>query len=673
MKTNKSFRGIAWWAGAAAATTMGVVACGSDFSSDDCKANRTCPAAGGDGAADGGAQSGNAANAGGAGAAAAAGQPSGGAAGTTTPGGAGGATTNADAGGAGGAPEPECRVAKDCSNGDPTDGEEICKNGSCAAGNPPPTVVSVSPKDKAVDVEPDGSIVITFSETLDPQTVTEANIQVLDGATAIPTGKPTYADGKVTLKPTAPLALLTPYSVSVSITVADAEGATLLAPFKSTFFVRDGAWTVTTAVTDTIYQLAPSLPMTDDGQSLVTWVAISSGSEFYCPTMARWFGRGAGLGAAAKKLTGDDAQECADPRAAGIGDGHAVVSWRENAGSKAVMYKDGTWQPAATVSPQGNALYQSEIAHGPGDMAHYLKGALAGGIDAYWWDLAQAKWTSDPFHVSSETVLSQPQITVAKNGRAYAVWRAQDATNHVKVMSAMYEPDLKTWAVAQVLKGSTALGTGVGYERGAPSIAVDENGGAIALWVRGTGNGTSYQLMSSRYRDSSTGWEDANAISGGLSGFPLDDPPALVFDGKTYAAAWTALAGGVNNTYVARFDRQSEAWSEYRRVSDGVANSVSRMPRLGADGHQNLLVTWPVVTTTADVFKLTYQRYNATTGAWATAAQVPGGTMSDADLAVASPFPLGVSSSGAAAAMWGVSSGGIPGVPLSAIRLASLY
>src|SRR4051812_37303354 len=107
MKTNKRFRGIGWWMGAATATTMGIVACGSDFSGDDCKTSRTCPAVGGDNAGDGGAPSGHPTNAGGADAATA-GQAAGGA--EVTPdgaGGAGGAPTIADEGGAGGAPEPE--------------------------------------------------------------------------------------------------------------------------------------------------------------------------------------------------------------------------------------------------------------------------------------------------------------------------------------------------------------------------------------------------------------------------------------------------------------------------------------------------------------------------------------------------------------------------------------
>ncbi len=656
MKTKMRFRLTAWWVGAAAATTLGVVACGSDFTGGDCKVSRTCAAAGGEATADnGGAPSGNAANVGGDDAVITAGHAAGGA-GDTPPlqGGAGGATDTlpiaGGAGGAGGSVEPECRVAKDCSNGDPKDGEELCDNGSCAVGNPPPTVVSVMPTDKAVGIAPDGSVVLQFSEPLAPSTVTAANVQLLDGTSAV-AGDLIYADNKITFKPQTPLALLTPYSVSVSVNVTDADGAGLLAPFKSTFAVRDGTWSVTTAVTDSIYELAPSLPVTDDAQALVAWIAISSGGH-YCPPTARWFsGGGTGLGVA-KKLTADDLQECGTARVAGTSDGRAVVSWREDAGSKAVIYKDGAWQPQLPLSDH-YSVYQAAVARGPGDMAHYLEVEIAGGVDAYWWDATKAKWTHDPFHVSTETALSDPQIAVAKNGRAYAVWRARDAANHEKIVSAMYEPDLKTWLLAEDLKGSTAAGTGPGYERGAPSIAVDENGDAIALWLRGTGNGTTYQLMTSRYRYSGTGWEDPNVISGTLGGLPRTEPAALVFDGKTYVAAWTALVGNVNNTYAARFDRKSEAWNDYQLVSDGIVSSAARMPRLGADAHQNLLLTWPAVTNVANAFNLTYQRYNASAGAWATATAVTGGTMSDYDLATRSPFPLGVSSAGLAAATWG--------------------
>jgi Bacterial Ig-like domain len=664
MKTSKQLRVTAWWVGAAAATTLGVVACGSDFNgSEDCKASRTCAAAGGETAVDGGAPSGNAPSAGGADVVVAAGNASGGAADTAPIQGGAGGVAVAETGGAGGAVEPECRVAKDCSNADPTDGEELCDNGSCAAGNAPPTVVSVTPADKALGIAPDGSIVLQFSEPLDPNTAIAANVQLLDGATVVPVDV-TYVDSKVTIKPKTPLALLTPYSVSASVKVTDVAGAGLLAPFKSTFVVRDGVWSVKTAVTDNIYQVGPSLPVTDDGQALVTWIAIASPGH-YCPTTARWFSQGASVGLA-KKLTGDDIQDCATVRAAGTGDGSAVISWREDAGTYAVTYRAGAWQSKLPLSANPS-VYQAAVAQGPGDEAHYLEVQLSGGVDAYWWDVGKGKWTNDPFHVSTEAVLSEPQMAVAKNGRVYAVWRARNASNSEKVSSAMYDPDVKKWLAATDVKGSTAAITGAGYERGAPSIAVDENGDAMALWVRGSG--TTYQLAASRYRYAGTGWEDPIAISGTLAGIPRTEPAALVFDGKTYVAAWTALVGSVNNTYVARFDRKSEAWNEYKLVSDGIVNSAARMPRLGADAHQNLLVTWPAVTNVANVFNLTYQRFNASTGTWATAAAVSDGSMSDSGLAVSSAFPLAVSSNGPAAATWGTKSAG----GFSAIQLASFY
>lgn len=650
----------------AAVTLSGAAACGSGFSADDCKTTRTCattPQVGGAGSspdvassagASDGSQAGDAANVAGADLDGSGGL--GGAAGVVASSGDVAGAAAADAG---------CRVAKDCSNGDPADGEESCAEGICVAGNAPPTVVAVTPNDKAVNTEPDGTIVLQFSEPLDPKTAIAANIQVLDGAAAV-AGDLTYADDKVTFKPKAPLSLLTPYSVAVSTKVTDADGAALLKPFQSAFTVRDGVWSVKSAVTDTIYQVAPTLPMTDDAQALVTWIAITNGSK-YCPTSARWFSRGTGVGTV-KKLTGDDVPDCATVRAAGTSDGQAVVSWREDAGAKAVIYKAGTWQQQLPLS--GNAsVYQAAIARGPGDMAHYLEVELSGGVDAYWWDTVKAKWTQDPLHISTETVLSEPQMAVAKNGRVYAVWRARDALNREKIASAMFEPDLKKWLVAQDLKGSVAASAGAGYERGAPSIAVDENGDAMALWVRGNGNGTTYQLMASRFRYTGAGWEDPNAISGTLSGLPRTEPAALTFDGKTYVAAWTALVGNVNNTYVARFDRTSEGWSDYQLVSDGVVKSVARMPRLGADTHQNLVVTWPAVSNTANVFNLTYQRYNASTGKWATALPVTGGSMSDSGLATSSPFPLGVSGSGPAAAMWGTRSAS----GLSAVQLASFY
>jgi hypothetical protein len=40
------------------------------------------------------------------------------------------------------------------------------------------------------------------------------------------------------------------------------------------------------------------------------------------------------------------------------------------------------------------------------------------------------------------------------------------------------------------------------------------------------------------------------------------EPPALVFDGGSFVAAFTALNGSVYENYVVRYDRDDEVWQE---------------------------------------------------------------------------------------------------------------
>jgi hypothetical protein len=222
---NKQSWGMSWVLGMAAATmVLGPVACGDGFSSEDCKASRTCMgAAGTESSADGGAggdeQTGN--------------------------GGADNAAGSSNGG------TTSCKDDADCSNDDPSDGEEVCDESVCAAGNPPPAVVMVTPQDQAVDVPLDSEIVIEFSEPLDPDSVTSKTIQILDGTTEVP-GQLAYADGTVRFTPDAELALVGPYTITVSTDVTDVEGAPLLDEFTAQFSTRDGAWTTIDAVKDVL-------------------------------------------------------------------------------------------------------------------------------------------------------------------------------------------------------------------------------------------------------------------------------------------------------------------------------------------------------------------------------------------------------------------------------------
>ena len=89
-----------------------------------------------------------------------------------------------------------------------------------------PTVVSSNPASLSPGVATNASVVVTYSETLDPTTVTAANFAVSTGVTNV-TGALSY-DAKastITFLPAAPLATLTTYIVRVS-GIKDLSGST---------------------------------------------------------------------------------------------------------------------------------------------------------------------------------------------------------------------------------------------------------------------------------------------------------------------------------------------------------------------------------------------------------------------------------------------------------------
>jgi hypothetical protein len=102
---------------------------------------------------------------------------------------------------------------------------------------PPPTVVSVTPSVGATGVCPNKVISATFSEPVDPATITSATF-LLTGPGATPiTGKVSYsaATNQAIFAPGTTLALNTTYTGTITTAVKDLFGNTLLAPYVWSF------------------------------------------------------------------------------------------------------------------------------------------------------------------------------------------------------------------------------------------------------------------------------------------------------------------------------------------------------------------------------------------------------------------------------------------------------
>jgi hypothetical protein len=103
----------------------------------------------------------------------------------------------------------------------------------CAAA----TVVSTDPLDGAIEVPVNQPITVTFSEPMNPSTITKSTFNVKQGGRSVP-GTVTYSNGTATLTPMEPLATDTTYTATINSRVKDLGGNKL---------AGDHVWTFSTA------------------------------------------------------------------------------------------------------------------------------------------------------------------------------------------------------------------------------------------------------------------------------------------------------------------------------------------------------------------------------------------------------------------------------------------
>ena len=659
MKKNRQNWVLGWLlGGGAVALALAPMACGDGFSSSDCKASRTCSVGEPGGAAGQGQD--DAVNGGGDNTPVGgnAGEVAGGEGGTgnTTMAQGGGETAPVDGAG------PGCTKPEDCSNGDPSDGEELCKKGACVDGNPPPTVLKITPADKAAGKEPDSKIVIEFSEALDPDTVTSATIAITDGVGPVP-GKLVYADDKVTFTPAAPLGLAQSYTVKVTTGVTDDAGAPLLAEATSTFSTRDGVWQSIDVVQDVIRDMSAA-DITASGEVLLSWMG-AAGAE--CPVSARWFLKGA-AGGAATVLSPANEKLCSSVNAATNAEGVASVVWKDHDTKYNVynrQYRAGAWSAAAPpliVSDSNSSFVRPIVA--PNGIAMLLQSESAIGMKAWTTDV-NGVWPAQG--TTTALLFFQPTVSFAfdAEGNAFAAWPDVDSagTGFEHVVASSFTP-AAGWGFSTPLPGSaTSTAFQGSQKRGAPAIAFDGNGDGMALWANASSGS---KLMASRY-SKKNGWSEPELVSGNLNVKPIFEPAGLVFDGHEFVAAWTADEGGNPYTYTARYDLKT-GWGAFqkRQSMAGDGTSSLRPPRLAGDGRGNLILVW--AKGAAPTFTLVYQRYAG--GAWGPITSVPGGTVASTNFEGGEDLTLSMNASGLAALAWAnyANTGYING-----IRLASFY
>jgi hypothetical protein len=462
--------------------------------------------------------------------------------------------------------------------------------GATAPGSDAPTVVSVTPEDDAVAVEPTATIEITFSEAMDEASVL-SGISVSDGVNDVP-GTVEFDGLSAVFTPSAALGLLATYTVSVSPDVTDAEGTPLAAADETMFTTRDGVWkpqVTLTNETGTIVSVTqfPTRPVIDAaGNALVVWSQedTSDGAQ---SIWARAYSARAAWGE--PFLVDESPFPCRAASVAMNSAGQALIVWSEaqaaDQSSHRVMarrYLDGALEAApAPVDDAAGAIPAELVAavSETGDFHAFWARAPseAPGLTYVYHSLAAASgaWTPDAAPVSTNfSAVHGLEAAFDPSGHGFVAWAGSRISQEIAV---------RRYNAGGGFVGEISI-TGSQGAFGRLALACDAGDNAVIAWIDGTDVKASHFSLGES-------WSEAELIED-RTGSPVENSVTVGVDGSTFLVGYGQMAGEGENAYVSSFD--GTAWSASKVVNGRDRVTLDSRVTVGADAHGNALAVFVV-------------------------------------------------------------------------------
>lgn len=268
--------------------------------------------------------------------------------------------------------------------------------------------------------------------------------------------------------------------------------------------------------------------------------------------------------------------------------GYAVAAWlHAEQGStfvKAVRYvPEIGWGEVETL---GNNCWLNELAISDGGAVYlvgeYLKSSPGGwskGVTLIQYH-QQSGWQTDSFaYDDSSTMYGYPQISVDKWGNGFLLWREGSFTPNKVYVSQISQSTLDP---PQLLDTGKLTGLWA-------NIKVDNNGNAMALWLKddslGIGPGHVYAC---RYT-AGNGWGEVERVEN--SAYGTDEQTLAVDISGNFYAGWIQHADNytsVTDLYVSTY-LAGNGWQPPRLIGSG---NISESLALAADDHGNLFAAW---------------------------------------------------------------------------------
>lgn len=328
------------------------------------------------------------------------------------------------------------------------------------------------------------------------------------------------------------------------------------------------------------YADGPQVAMAGNGNALAVWAQSDVSSN---DIWARRYVAGTGWQPAVRIET-SDAEHSRAPQVAMDGGDNAIAVWQQNDGRReaiwAARFVPATgWGSAVRIDAAGTASAQlPQIAiDGAGNaIAVWQQGE--GAHNDIWASrhVVGTGWTA-PVAIENETRAAvNPQIAVAGDGEATAVWWQADGTTR----ASRFVPGTG-WGSVTLVDSANA-----GTTRN-PQAAADGKGNVTVVWHQSDGS-QRYNTGANRYVPG-TGWGSGMALGTDSAGSALVESQLAVNPAGVAVTVWQQFDGTTHNIWASRY-LPGVGWEGAAIIESGTGEAT--YPQVAIDGAGNATAVW---------------------------------------------------------------------------------
>ncbi len=450
-----------------------------------------------------------------------------------------------------------------------------------------PTVAGSSVSPSATNVDPNVALTLTFSESVDPDTVNGLSIVVINDTRPV-LGTVSASGATAVFSKSRPLALKSKYAFLATTGVRDLAGNPLPVPYSTTFTTRDGAWANARLIEGNSGGNAsvPQVAVDAVGNAIAVWQQEGvAGPRIWANRFIAPSATSAG-GWSVPQSIGLDSADALFPQIAMDRNGNAIAVWQQSDGTSvnivANRFSNGVWNGAELIESQpGNAINPRIAVNAAGNAVIVWSQFNAAGTTADIWanQFGVTTGWAGAVLIESDPINSavNPDIAIDANGDALAVWQqAGMAFDDIWVNRLSGG----SWS------GAVKIETADDGHALSPRIAMDSNGNAMAVWYQFDGTRTDV-------------WVNRFA-AGGAWGTPTlietdnaDNAafPRIAFDaGGNAHVVWHQSDGSRFSIFSKRYTA-ANGW-ETIQLLETLDTGDAGFPRIALDPNGNAIAVW---------------------------------------------------------------------------------